>query len=190
MVVFYVYFPSFAAARKINTKIARELVDKQFVARVQASFHFLQDIRIHKWRSIYNIYTSSPCGASPVNVLLMTSQSVADGVTMIRLLWRDQAKSDIYIVRYRFYSWRYLRPVTSMSSGKRWAFCPGPNVLIKWPMGSCDISRDLIGHLINTLRRGGVILSAETSAAMARIMTALKAWFAVVEPYRSICHAC
>ena len=40
--------------------------------------------------------TSSPCLIRSVFVLLMTSQSIADDVTMTRQLWRDHVKmSDI-----------------------------------------------------------------------------------------------
>ena len=41
----------------------------------------------------------------------MTSQSIADDVTMTRQLWRDHVSSDIQLVRYRFYSRRYSRSV-------------------------------------------------------------------------------
>ena len=40
-------------------------------------------------------YTSSPCLTRSVFVLLMTSQSIADGVTMTRQLWCDHVTSDI-----------------------------------------------------------------------------------------------
>ena len=41
----------------------------------------------------------------------MTSQLIADDVTITRKLWYDHVKSDIYFVIHRFYSWRYSRPV-------------------------------------------------------------------------------
>ena len=42
-----------------------------------------------------NLYTSSPCLARSVFVLLVTSQSIADDVTMTRQLWRDHVNNDI-----------------------------------------------------------------------------------------------
>ena len=41
------------------------------------------------------LYTSSPCLTRSVFVLLMTSQSIADDVTMTRQLWCDHVKSDL-----------------------------------------------------------------------------------------------
>ena len=38
-----------------------------------------------------DLFTSSPCLARLVSVLLMTSQSIADDVTMTRQLWRDHS---------------------------------------------------------------------------------------------------
>ena len=58
-----------------------------------------------------NLYTSSPSLTRSVFVLLMTSQSIADDVTITRQLWRDRVNNDIELVRYRFYSRRYSRPV-------------------------------------------------------------------------------
>ena len=42
-----------------------------------------------------DLYTSSPCRARSVFVLLMTSQSIADDVTITRQLWRDHVNNDI-----------------------------------------------------------------------------------------------
>ena len=42
-----------------------------------------------------DLYTSSPCRTRWVFDLLMTSQSIADDVTMTRQLWRDHMNSDI-----------------------------------------------------------------------------------------------
>ena len=42
-----------------------------------------------------DLYTSSPCLTRSVFVLLMTSQSIADGVTMTSQLWLDHLNSDI-----------------------------------------------------------------------------------------------
>ena len=58
-----------------------------------------------------DLYTSSPCLTRSVFVLQMTSQSIADDVIVTGQLWRDHVKSDIYLVRHRFYSQPYSRPV-------------------------------------------------------------------------------
>ena len=42
-----------------------------------------------------DLHTSTPCPMRSVYVLLMTSQSLADDVTMTRQLWREHVKSDI-----------------------------------------------------------------------------------------------
>ena len=42
-----------------------------------------------------DLYASSPCLTRSVYVSLMTSQSIADDVTMTRQLWRDHVNSDI-----------------------------------------------------------------------------------------------
>ena len=41
-----------------------------------------------------DLYTSSPCLTCSVFVLLMTSQSITDDVTMTRQLWHDHVDSD------------------------------------------------------------------------------------------------
>ena len=41
------------------------------------------------------LYTSSPCLSRSVFFLLMTSQSIADDVTMTRQLWRDHVNGHI-----------------------------------------------------------------------------------------------
>ena len=58
-----------------------------------------------------DLYTSSPCLTRSVFVLLMTSQSIANDVTITRQLWRDHMDNDVQLVRYRFYSRWYSRPV-------------------------------------------------------------------------------
>ena len=40
-------------------------------------------------------YTSSPCLIRSIFILLMTSQSIADDITMTRQLWRAHVNSDI-----------------------------------------------------------------------------------------------
>ena len=42
-----------------------------------------------------DLYTSSPCLTCSVFILLMTSQSIADDVTMTTQLWRDHVDNDI-----------------------------------------------------------------------------------------------
>ena len=50
-----------------------------------------------------DLCTSSQC-LTWVFVLLMTSRSIADEVTIMRRLWCDHVNSDIKLVRYWFYS--------------------------------------------------------------------------------------
>ena len=103
-----VYFPSCEATREMNTKITFQWAQKQFVTRVHTLSYFLHNINNNKDD---DLSTSSPCLTRSVFVLLMTSQSIPDDVTMTRKLWCDHLNSDIQLVRYRFYSWRYWRPV-------------------------------------------------------------------------------
>ena len=56
-------------------------------------------------------HTSTPCLTHGVYILLMTSQSIADDVTITRQLWRDHMNNNIQLVRYPFYSLQYSRPV-------------------------------------------------------------------------------
>ena len=42
-----------------------------------------------------DLHTPSPCLTRSVYVLLMTSQSIVDDVTMTRQLWREHVRSDI-----------------------------------------------------------------------------------------------
>ena len=58
-----------------------------------------------------DLYTSSPCLTRSVSALLMTSQSIADDVTMTKQLWRDHVNTGIWFVTYRSYLRRYSRSV-------------------------------------------------------------------------------
>ena len=51
-----------------------------------------------------DLYASSMCHTCSVFVLLMTSQSIADDVTMTWQLWRDHVNNDIYLVGHRFFT--------------------------------------------------------------------------------------
>ena len=104
-------FPSCAATREINTKITLEWAHKQFVTRVHKLCYLLHDITNPKITLKTRIFTSSPCLTRSLYTLLMTSQSIDDDVTMTRQLRREHVTSDIWLVRYRFYSRRYSRPV-------------------------------------------------------------------------------
>ena len=42
-----------------------------------------------------DLHTSSSCLTHSVSVLLMTSQSIADDITMTRQFWRDHVNSDV-----------------------------------------------------------------------------------------------
>ena len=95
---FWVYVPSYAATREINTytKKTLEWAPKQFVSNVHTIFYFLH------YENVYmdddkndNLHTSTPCVNSSVYVLVMTSQSIVDNITMTRQLWRNHVKSDV-----------------------------------------------------------------------------------------------
>ena len=88
-------FPELRSNEGKNIKITLELAQKQFVARVHILFFFLHDIR-NPWmtikrRSLHIV----PASHTFDFVLLMTSQSIADDVTMTRQLWCDYLNSDI-----------------------------------------------------------------------------------------------
>ena len=91
---FGIYFPSYEAARKINTEITLEWAQKQFVTRVHTLFYFLHgiDIRIHKWQKNADPHTWTPFLARPDHIFQMTSQSIADDVPITRQLWREHVK--------------------------------------------------------------------------------------------------
>ena len=81
--------------REINTKITLEWAQKQFIARVHTLFYFFHD-KMDPLNDDKNndLYTTSPCLTRLVFVLL-TSQSIADGITMIRQLWHNHMNDDI-----------------------------------------------------------------------------------------------
>ena len=106
---FCVYIPNHAATREIIIK-KLELAPKQFVTNVHTLFYFLHH-RTNPWMTIKNdnLHTSTPCLTRSVFVLVMTSQSIADNITMTRQLWHNHVQCDIWLVRYRFNSWPYSR---------------------------------------------------------------------------------
>ena len=55
--------------------------------------------------------TMGPFLIHSVHVLLMASQSIVYDATMTKQLWHDHMESNIELVRYRFYSRLYSRPV-------------------------------------------------------------------------------
>ena len=75
-----------------NTRVSAETVRREntyiilFVAR---HYESINDYKIDE------LYTSSPCLTRLGVVLVMTSQSIADDVTMTRQLWCDHVSSDI-----------------------------------------------------------------------------------------------
>ena len=96
---FGVYFPSCKATRETkhqtNTRVSAETVRRE-------SAYIILFLKRHN-ESINDDenddpYTSSPCLTRSVFVLLMTSQSIADDVTMIRQFWRDHVNNDIYFI--------------------------------------------------------------------------------------------
>ena len=92
---FDVYFASCEATREINIKITLLYVE---TVRHESTYVILFLTRYNE--SINDdkhdeLYTSTPCLTRSVFVLLMTSQSTADDVTMTRQLWCDHVNNDI-----------------------------------------------------------------------------------------------
>ena len=91
----FVFIPEFRSnegnKNKNNTRVSEETVRDEstyiilFLARPNVSI--IDDKN--------DFYTSSPCLTLSVFVLLMTSQSIADDVTIRRQLWRDHVNNDI-----------------------------------------------------------------------------------------------
>ena len=79
---FGVYFPSCAATKKINTTITLEWAHKQIVMRV---FYFLYDNGAINDDKNNGLHTTTPRLTRSVYIQLMTSQSIADSVTMTRI---------------------------------------------------------------------------------------------------------
>ena len=98
--LFWCSFPEFP--RKMNTKMILEWAQKQFATRVHTLFYSLHNIMNPLMTVNDDLYTSSPCLTRSVLVLLMTSQSIADDVTINRQLWNDHVNNGILLVRYRF----------------------------------------------------------------------------------------
>ena len=84
---------------EIITKITLEWVCEQFVTTVRYYMHYFIYTRYNKSKNDDkddDIHTSTRL----VYLLLMTSQPVADDVTMTRQLRRWQVKNDIYSRQY------------------------------------------------------------------------------------------
>ena len=109
---FGVYFPSCEATREINiknnTRVSAETVCHESTYIILFLTWHNESINDNKSD---DLYTLSPCLTRLDFVLLMTSQSIADDVTTTWQLWRDHVNCDIQLVRNRFYSQRYSRPV-------------------------------------------------------------------------------
>ena len=111
---FGVYFPSCEAMREINTKITLKWMQKQFrnegnkhqnntqvsaeTVRHESTYIILFHAR--HYESINDdkndvLFTSSPCLTRSVFILLMTSWSFADDITMTKQLWCNHVTSDI-----------------------------------------------------------------------------------------------
>ena len=75
-----------------NTRVSAETVRRE-------STYIISFLTWHK-ESIKDdknddLYTSSPCLMHSVFILLMTSQTIADDVTMARQLWHNHVNNDI-----------------------------------------------------------------------------------------------
>ena len=75
---FGVYLPSCEATMEIDTKITTQWAQKQFITRVHTLFYFLHDITDPQMTINDDLFTSSPCLACSVFVLLIKSQSIAN----------------------------------------------------------------------------------------------------------------
>ena len=103
---FSVYFRSCEATGAINNNVTLEWAHKQLVTRLHTLFYFLHDIIWDYYSSLkYNeskdddknddLHTSTPCLTRLVYILPVTSQPIADDVTMIKQLWRNHVNNDI-----------------------------------------------------------------------------------------------
>ena len=97
---------------KNNTRVSVETVHHESIYAILFLTRHNESINYDK---IDDLNTSSPCLTLSIFVLLMTSQSIADYVSITRQLWRDHVNSDIYLVRFHRYSRRYSRPVVKES---------------------------------------------------------------------------
>ena len=110
--VILVFISIVASRSEVNTTIILEWAQKQFVTRVHTLFFFLIPHNGSMDDDKNNdLYTPGPCFTRSVFVLLMMSQSIVDDVIISRQMWRDHVNSDISLVRYRFHSRRYSRPI-------------------------------------------------------------------------------
>ena len=75
-----------------NTRVSAETVRHESTYIILFLTRHNESINDYKNEELY---TSSPCLIRSVFVLLMTSQSTADDVTMTTQLWRDHVNSDI-----------------------------------------------------------------------------------------------
>ena len=101
-----VYFPSCEPElwsnegnkHRNNTRVSV----KQFGARVHTLFYWHNESI--NYDNIDDLYILCPCLTCSVFVLLKTSQSIANDVTVTRQFWRNHVNNDIQLARYRFYS--------------------------------------------------------------------------------------
>ena len=66
---------------------------------------------IHKWWQKDDLYTLSPCLTCLVFVLMITSHSTFDDITMTKQMWCAHVNSHIWLIRCCFYSGWYPWPV-------------------------------------------------------------------------------
>ena len=92
---FGVYFPSCTATREINTKITLEWAHTVRHKSTYIILFLTQHNESINDAKNEDLHTSSPCLTHSLYVLLMTSQSIDDEVTMTRQLWREHVTSDI-----------------------------------------------------------------------------------------------
>ena len=91
-----VYFPSCDATREINTQINTRVSAE--TVRDESTYIILFLTRHNESNNDDkndDPYTLSKCFTHSVFVPVLTSQSIADDVTMTRQLWRNHVNSDI-----------------------------------------------------------------------------------------------
>ena len=86
-----------------NTRMTEKIVRRESTEIISFLAWHNEAINDEK---IDDLHPSTPCLTHSVYILLMTSQSIADDVTMTKQLWYERVNNGILFVRYRFYSLR------------------------------------------------------------------------------------
>ena len=94
--VILVFFPELRSnegnKHQINTRVSAETIRHESAYIILFLTWYNEFINYDKTD---DLYTSSPCLTRSFFVLLVTSQSIANDVTMVKHLWRDHVNNDI-----------------------------------------------------------------------------------------------